>query len=61
MTVHPKISYKVEFYDHLWLPFINQPQTEKVIITLISFDIYTFMVIKWNNGISENDKIRFNG
>ena len=26
VTVHPKNACKLEFADHLWLTFLNQPQ-----------------------------------
>ena len=31
VTVQPKNSCKLEFADHLWLPFIDQPQSEIVV------------------------------
>ena len=31
VTVHPKNAYKLEFTDHLCLPFIDQPQYDIVV------------------------------
>ena len=30
-TVQPKNAFKLEFADHLWLPFIDQPQYDIVL------------------------------
>ena len=60
MTVHPKNACKLEFADHLWLPFINQPQSDVVFYARITFHIYNILVIKWKHGIFSNDIITFN-
>ena len=26
VTTHPRNAYMVEFPDHIWIPFIDQPQ-----------------------------------
>ena len=31
VTVKPKNACKLEFVDHLWLPFLDQPQSDVVV------------------------------
>ena len=40
VTVNPKKSCRLEFSDHLWLPFIDQPHSDVVIFAIIYFQIY---------------------
>ena len=40
VSVHPKNTYKVAFFAHMWLPFIVQPQSDEVLeFSIISFDV----------------------
>ena len=48
VTVQPKIAYKLELQDHLWLPFLDQHQLEIVVFEIITFQIYNKLVQKWN-------------
>ena len=40
VTVQPKNACKLEFVDHLWLPFLDQPQSDMVVFAIINFRIY---------------------
>ena len=55
-----KNACKLEFEDHLWLTFLDQPQSEIVVFAIITFHIYTIIVTKWKHGIYTNDLITFN-
>ena len=46
VTVQPKNACKLEFSDHLWIPFIDQPQSEIVVFAMITFNIYNILVQK---------------
>ena len=46
--------------DHLWLPFLDQLQSDVVIIVIIYFQMYTNLVTERKHGISTNDIITFN-
>ena len=35
VTVNPKNTCKFEFADHLWLPFIDQTQSDVVVFAII--------------------------
>ena len=50
----------MEFEDHLWLPFLDQPQSDILIFEIINFYIYNSLVTKWKHGIGHNDIISFN-
>ena len=39
VTVQPKNACKLEFLDHLWLPFLDQPQSDIVFFLIITFHI----------------------
>ena len=39
VTVHPKNACKLEFSDHLWLRFIDQPQSDVIIFNNYFLDI----------------------
>ena len=47
--------YKFTFPDNLWLPFIDQPQSDEVVFAIISFDVYKYLVITWKGGIFINE------
>ena len=60
VIVQPKHSCKLEFVDHLWLPFLDQPQSYIVVLEVITFKIYNSLVSKWKHGIGTIDIITFN-
>ena len=37
VTVQPKNACKYEFADHLWLPFLDQQQSDIVVFAIIIF------------------------
>ena len=43
LMVNNKNSCKLEFSDHLWIPFINQPQSDVLSYEIISFKIYKIL------------------
>ena len=45
---------------HLWIPFIDQPQSEVVVFAMITFHIYTILVKKRKYGIGPNNIFSFN-
>ena len=61
VTIHPKNACKVKFDEHLWLPFLDQPQSDVFFFAIINFQLYIIMVTKWKHGIGTNDIIIFNG
>ena len=50
----------MESADHLWIPFLDQPQPGIIVLAIINFNIYNILVIKWTHGIFANDIIAFN-
>ena len=52
---------KLEFVDHLWLPFIDQPQSHILDFVVITFQICNIIVSKWKHGIGPIDIITLNG
>ena len=44
VTVQPNNSCRLEFVDHLWLPFIDQTQSDIVVFAVINFQIYNILV-----------------
>ena len=60
VTVQPKNACKLEFADHLWIPFIDEPQSFIVVFTVINFPIYNILVTKCKYGIGPNGIITFN-
>ena len=59
VIVQQKNTCKLEFSDHLWLPFIGQPQSDIVVFAIITFQIYNIIVTRWKHGIFPNDIIAF--
>ena len=47
VTVQQNNACKLEFADHLWLPYLDQPQSDIVVFANITFQIYHFIVSKW--------------
>ena len=43
-TINPKNACKLEFSDHLWLPFLDQPQSDVKVFAIITFHIYNILV-----------------
>ena len=60
VTIQPKNARKLEFVDHLWLPFLDEPQSDILVFSLFSCKIYTILVSKWKHGIGIIDIITFN-
>ena len=60
VIVKPKHACKLEFEDHFWLPFIDQPQPDIIVFAIINLRIYNILVHKWKHGIGPNDIILSN-
>ena len=58
--VNKKNACKLEFADHLWLLFFDQPQSDVVDFALIYFHICIILVTKRKHVIVPNDIITFN-
>ena len=43
VIVNPRNACKMGFSDHLWLPFLDQPQSYVVAFAMIYFDIKFFV------------------
>ena len=50
----------MEVAYHLWLPFLDQPQSDIVVFSIIIFQIYNIILKKWKHGIDHNYIITFN-
>ena len=57
VTFKPKNAQGLEFAHHLWLPFIDQHQSDVVVFAIINFQIYNILVQKCKHEIGTNDKI----
>ena len=42
VVVQPKNACKLGFSDHLWLPFLDQPQSKIVVFAIITLIYITF-------------------
>ena len=60
VTVNPRNVCKMEFSDHLWLPFLDQPQYDVVVFAITYFDIYKNILTECKHAISTNDILTFN-
>ena len=60
VIVHPQNSCRLEFADHLWIPFLDQPQYDIVVFAIFTFQIYKIIVSKWKHGIGYIGIITFN-
>ena len=60
VTVQPKNACKLEFLDHFWLPFLDQPQYDILVFAITTFQIYNILVSKWKHGVGPIDIITFN-
>ena len=47
------------FTYHLWLPFLDQPQSDIVVFAIRTFHIYNILVKKCKHVIGPNDIITF--
>ena len=57
VTIQFKNAYKLEFSDHLWLPFLDQTQSGIVVFEIFTSQIYNILVHEWKHGIGHNDII----
>ena len=48
VTVHPNNACKLEFADRLWLPFLDQSQSDIIDFTKVTFHVYNILVKKVN-------------
>ena len=55
-----KNACKLEFVDHLWLTFLDQPQSDIVVFEIINFHIYNILVSIWKHRIGPIDIFIFN-
>ena len=55
-----KNACRLEFVDHLWLPFLDQTQSDIVVFGIINFQIYNIIVSKRKHGIGHIYMITFN-
>ena len=60
ITVQQKKACKLEFADHLWLPFLDKPQSDIVFFAIINLQIYHILVSKWIHGAYPVYIITFN-
>ena len=60
VIVQQQNACKLEFADHLWLPFIEQPQFDIIVFAIINFKIYHILVSKCKHGINHIYIITFN-
>ena len=60
VIVHPRDACKMLFPDQLWLIFLDQPQPDKAVFAIISFDICRYLVMEWKYGIYFNNIVTHN-
>ena len=60
VTVQQKKHVNCHFADYLWIPLIDQPQSDIVVFKIITFHIYNIIVTKPKHRIGPNDIITFN-
>ena len=58
--VQPKNACKLEFADHLWLPYLDKTQYDIIDFAIITYQIYNILVTKWKHRIGTNDIISLN-
>ena len=44
VTVKQKNACKLEFVGHLWITFLDQPQSDIAVFAIINFHIYNILV-----------------
>ena len=59
VTVHPINTWKMAFTDPLWLLFIDQPQSDVILFTIIYSEIYIISSNIMKSWISLNYIITF--
>ena len=47
-TVQQKKACLLEYADYLWIPFIDQPQSDIVVFVIITFQVYNILVKNGN-------------
>ena len=60
LQFNQKSAYKLEFVDHLWRPFIDEPQSDIVVFAIIILQVHNTLVTKQKHIIVPNDLITFN-
>ena len=55
VLVQPKNARKLEFTDHLWLPYLDKPQSDIIVFSIITYQIYNILVTKWKHRIGTYD------
>ena len=58
--ISTKNACRLEFVDHLWLPFLDQTQSDIVVFGIINFQIYNIIASKRKHGIGHIYMITFN-
>ena len=44
VTIQPRNTCKLKFVDHLWLQFLDHPQSDIVVFVVINFQIYNTII-----------------
>ena len=52
VTINYRNSYIVALPDHLWLPFIDKPQSYVVVFAMIYSEVYKYLIPKCEHRIS---------
>ena len=60
VTVNRQNSCKLEFDHHLWIPFLNKPQSDIKFFAIIYFHMDKILMKKWEHEIGPNDFVTFN-
>ena len=60
LQFNQKMHVNCNFRDHLWLPFLYQPQSDIIYFPINIIYIYNILVKKCKHGIGPNDIITFN-
>ena len=50
----------MKFSDHLWLPFVDQPQSDVLAFAIFYLYIFIIIVTYWKHGTVPNDIVIFN-
>ena len=50
----------MDFEDHLWLPFLDQPQSDIVAFAIITFQVHNILLTEWKHIMGPNNIITFN-
>ena len=60
VTIKPKMHVIWDFADNLWLPFLDQTQSDTVVFEIFNFQIYITIFARLKHGIDPNFIILFN-